>query len=225
MNEEHNKTGKQVIDDHFAFFARNGSGCAFAAMAARNPTLYEWQAVVLSANDVGSLNDVLGNAVANDEVTTLSVIFPDVDSDARLDELLTKFAGPHVFLHERFDTVNNGCFRFRAKVGAGEAYISGFGPFDYMPITRQTPHTSIVTRVGPRPDYDWYLKEPEEGLVHVADMDMKGVSDKSLKRMWNNSFIRTAGLLGKKPDEESAAKTTFVIPQVRADQISARFAA
>lgn len=225
MNVEHNKTAGQVIEEHFAFFARNGSGCAFAAMAARDPAKYEWQAVVLFDEGVDAFNDVLRDAIADENVTTLSVIFPDACTDDGLDRLLPKLPGAQVFLHERHDTATNGCFRFRARVGADEAYISGFGPFEYMPVTRQTPHTAIVTRVGPRPEYEWYLKEPEEGLVHVADMNMKGVPDKGLERMWNNSFIRTAGLLGKKPDEESAAKTTFVIPEARADQISAQFGA
>lgn len=220
MEEEHNKTEEQIIADQLEFFMRNGSGCAFAAQAARDPNRYEWGHLVVPTADLGKIDELLVSAIADNSISTLAMIFPEVRSDEELDNFIPKLVTEHITLNEIYDTENNRCFRFRAKINEEQSYISGFGPFEYMPITRRSPHTSIVLRVKPRPPYTWHLKPPVEGIIHVADMDMKGLSNRTLGRMWNNSFFRTAGLLGKKPDEESAAKTTFVVPIDRANQIS-----
>lgn len=224
MAEEHNKTADQIIGEQLEFFLRNRSGCAFAAVAARDAQHYEWQHEVIRAGEYAEIDGVIAQSVAAPEVSTLSILLPDITEPEELDLLLPELVGENLYLHEVFNTEHNACFRFRAKVGDEESYVSGFGPFEWMPSTRQTPHTALVMRVAPRPEYDWHLKEPDEGLVHVADMDMKGLSDRALEKMWRNSFIRTRGLLGKKPDEESAAKTTFVIPHARAEQISVQSA-
>ncbi len=168
---------------------------------------------------IGQIDDIILEAVSNDDVSTLSLIFPDVCTEGDLNELIPSLNREVIFLHEILDVNSNRCYRFRAHVGDDVSYISGFAPFTTMPVTRRAGVTSIVIRVGPRPAYTWYLKEPEAGVVHVADMDMMGLPDRKLKGMWNISFLKTAGLLGHKPDEESAAKTTFVVPLAQAQQI------
>ena len=209
----------EIISDQLNFFAKNAAGCAFAAHAARDSDRYEWSHQIIGSDSLQSITNVIMAAIVDERISTLSIIFPDVRTNADLDNLLPALNRDVLYLYEKLDTDSNRCFRYRAKIGIDESFVSGFGPFEHMPITRQTPHTSIVFRVKPRPAYGWYLKEPENGIIHVADMNMKGLSDRNLTRMWNNSFLRTRGLLQKKPDEESAAKTTFVIPLPRAGQI------
>lgn len=220
MDAEHNKTEAQIISEQLEFFARNLSGCGFAALAARDPDHFEWGSKIILSSDYGKIDEYIAWAVAEPSVSTLSLIFPDVTSDQELDTLIPQLQTKLLILHELVDTEQNRCFRFRAQVNEDQSFVSGFGPFDYMPVTRRSPHTSIVMRVKERPSYDWNFKEPESGIIHVADMNMKGLSDRKLWRMWNNSFLTTAGLLEKKPDQESAAKTTFVIPLDRAQGIS-----
>lgn len=220
MTEEHNKTAKAVIDAQIEFFRRGRSGCTFAAAAARNPLHFEWHHVVVSPGQYGDIQRIIGEAVADQTISTLALIFPDIDTEAKLDDFLPRLCGDILFLDHKLETNGNCCYRFRAHVGEDQSFVSGFGPFDCMPLTRRTPHTALVFRVSARPDYDWNLKEPTEGIIHVADMDMKGLPDRTLQRMWRSSFLRTAGILTKEPDEESAAKTTFVIPIDRANQIS-----
>ena len=220
MAEEHNKTSEDVVDAQLGFFRKGGSGCAFAALAARNPEYYEWHHIVIRHDEYANIQGIIASAIANEAISTLALVLPDVDSEQKLDAFLPSLNGEILFLHHTLETDGNRCFRFRARVGEDESYVSGFGPFQAMPLTRRTPHTALVFRVGPRPKYDWHLKVPVEGLIHVADMDMKGVPDRTLHRMWRSSFLATAGILTKEPDEESAAKTTFVIPLDRADQIS-----
>lgn len=223
MAEEHNKTADDIISEQLEFFARNGSGCAFAAYAARDALQYEWAHMVLSTADAEAVDDVIAGAVADPSVSTLSLIFPEVQSMSALMELLPLLNREILHLHEIFPTEGNACYRFRARVGDDESLVEGFGPFHWMPVTRQAPHTAIAMRVGPRPDFEWFLQPPEEGLIHVADMDMKGLSRRALERMWSNSYTRTRGLLGQDPDDESAAKTTFILPHAYAEQISAQF--
>lgn len=220
MTVEHNKTTQTVIDAQVEFFRKGRSGCTFAAYAARDPEFYEWHHVVVGSDAYGEIEDIIATAIADENISTLAMVFPEVDSEEKLDGLLPQLNGQILFLHHTLDTDGNRCFRFRARVGADESNVSGFGPFPWMPLTRQTPYTGLVFRVGPRPDYDWHLKDPVEGIIHVADMDMKGMPDRTLRRMWRSSFLGTAGILTKEPDEESAAKTTFVIPVDRANQIS-----
>lgn len=220
MDAEHNKTEAQIISEQLEFFARNLSGCGFAALAARDPYHFEWGSKVIRSPDHGKIDEYIAWAVAEPSVSTLSLIFPDVTSDRELDALIPLLRTNLLILYEHVDTEQNRCFRFRAQINEEQSFISGFGPFEYMPVTRRAPYTSIVMRVKQRPLYEWNFKEPESGIIHVADMNMKGLGDRKLWRMWNNSFLTTAGLLEKKPDQESAAKTTFVIPLARANEIS-----
>jgi len=210
----------EIVATQLDFFARNLSGCAFAAMAARDPIKFEWAHHVIDSEALANLDTVIEAATADPAVSTLSIVFRDVVGDRELDGLIPSLVSENIYLHETLDTLQNRCYRFRAKIGEDESFVSGFGPFDYLPKTRRTPYTSVVMRVKPRPNYEWHLKEPEEGIIHVADMDMKGLPDRNLQRMWRNSFLTVAGLLGRKPDQESAAKTTFVIPLDRAEHIS-----
>lgn len=210
----------EIIAKQLDFFVQNLSGCGFAALAAREPEKFEWQHVIVARDEIATLDSVVEAAIASPTVSTLSIIFPDISTNDELDGLISALTGNYIYAHETHDTSHNRCYRFRAKIGEDTSFVSGFGPFGYMPKTRQSPYTSIVMRVKPRPAYDWHLKEPEEGIIHVADMDMKGLPDRKLKRLWRNTFLTVAGILGKKPDEESAAKTTFLIPLDRAANIS-----
>jgi hypothetical protein len=56
------------------------------------------------------------------------------------------------------------------------------------------------------------MKEAPPDTLHVADMDLLGISENKFKALWYGSFDRTEAVLGHKPDLRSAAKTTFVVP-------------
>lgn len=213
-------TDDLIAASHFEFFAKSLSGCGFAAVAAREPEKHEWAAKVVRNDAIDHLAEIVEESINNPKHSTLSLIFPDVTNDDELDRLIPRLNCGVIFLNQCHDTEANRCYRFRAQVGDEQSFISGFGPFDSMPITRQAEITSVVFRTAPRPTYDWHLKEPTAGIIHVADMDMQGMNDRQLRRLWNNSFLTTAGKLGHPPDEESAAKTTFVVPLDRANHIS-----
>jgi hypothetical protein len=68
-------------------------------------------------------------------------------------------------------------------------------------------------RVKDRPSYAKVMKPAPEGVLHLADLDMK-MSEAEFKAEWGESFKRTANILGHKPNLCSAAKTTFAVPSV-----------
>lgn len=220
MAEEHNKITDQIIGEQLDFFAKNLTGCGFAAIAAKNAAHYEWDHILVEAPEASAIDDAISSAMAADGVSTLSIVFPSVRSDTEFDAFLPTLQSERLVLRETEDTDVNRCYRFRAIIDDEESLVTGFGPFDWLPKTRRAPYTSIVLRVKPRPDYDWHLKPPVPGIIHIADMHMQGMSDSSLRKLWRNSFWTTRGILGKKPDRESAARTTFIVPLTRAQQIS-----
>ena len=56
------------------------------------------------------------------------------------------------------------------------------------------------------------MKEAPENVLHLADMDMKGMGENKFKALWYGSLDNTEKVLGHKPDLRSAAKTTFAVP-------------
>jgi hypothetical protein len=102
---------------------------------------------------------------------------------------------------------------FRAIVGNLRSYVTGFGDFAFLPQTRRSPYVEIAARVKPRPQYEFVFKEAPENIIHLADMDMRGIQRDKLRRLWDNSFIHTQAILGAKPDLRSAARTTYSLPK------------
>lgn len=56
------------------------------------------------------------------------------------------------------------------------------------------------------------MKEAPPGVIHLADMDMKGMQKIQFQSLWDGSFRNTERVIGHQPDLRSAAKTTFAIP-------------
>lgn len=195
------------------FFKRNGSGCAFAAAAARDMQKYGWKQAIcdISADEI---DREIEGAISDASISTLSLIFPTIKTDAQMSALLSELQKCKlVFLEEKFEVGTKYGFRFRAIIGDLHSWISGFGPFDYLPETRRSPSVEMTIRVKPRPEYEWHFKASPPGVIHLADLNMLGLPDKKLWKLWGVSFLRTKKLLGHDPDAESAAKTTFVIPK------------
>lgn len=205
---------EQVKKAQWQFFSRNKSGCAFAAYAAKRPDKYGWSSVVLQVTP-STIGEALASAIADPDVTTLSLIFPEVVTTEALDDLIQACLATDYFTDDGFENQEMRLVRLRARVGADHSWVTGFGPFSFLPLTRQSPHTELTIRVKARPQYDWYFKPPIENVIHLADLNMKGLSDRQLAKLWGASFETTRNILGHAPDEESAAKTTFALPLLR----------
>lgn len=201
-----------VIAAQLEFYRNKKTGCAFAAFAAKFPQKYGWSQKVISP-DVTSIDAAIEEAIASADTTMVSLIFPDVRTPEALLSLVSIFQGcNYIFLEQNILFDEFRCLGFRAKVGSFVSWISGFGPFDFFPVTRRAPFTEVALRVKPRPNYKHIMKKAPDGVIHLADLDMLGMAEAVFKTMWNGSLERTAQLLGKKPDLKSAAKTTFSFP-------------
>lgn len=200
---------KQVQMD---FFRNNGTGCAFAAYAARNPEKYGWHQEVVPA-DAGSVDRAAEAAVASDKVSMVSLIFPEVVSEGGLLAFIAELRRcSQLKLELDLPYEDSRCLGFRAHIGPYLSWVTGFGPFEFFPPTRRAPSVELTFRVKPRPNYKWVMKEAPAGVLHLADLDMLGMAEAVLRSMWNSSLARTRGILGHEPDLRSAAKTTFSVP-------------
>ena len=159
-----------------------------------------------------AIRTAIENAVDDSATQMTSLLFPDVggvDSLINLiDELgVTPGVSVRQSLYEKWV-----CFGIRVHFQNLRSWVSGFGPFPFLPMTRQSPHCELTFRVKPRPDFKRVMKKSPNGVVHLADLDMVDMSDELFKRMWYGAFKSTKSVLGKSPDILSAAKTTFAIP-------------
>lgn len=202
-----------VLETQLEFYKKRKAGCIFAAIVAKNPKKYSWYHCILNQVDNTEIDEVIGGAIADKDISTLSIIFPSVKSEVELLHFISIFEKcKKVTIGQDIVENSSRCIGFRVSVNKDLSWVSGFGNFDFLPKTRQTPYTEIVFRVKPRPFYEWYMKPPMIGVIHLADMDMLSASKRVFKKWWNASLVNTKKVLGHSPNLLSAAKTTFSIP-------------
>ena len=206
MNDE------KIINNQISFYKSGGAGCLFAAHAAGDPEHYEWKFDV-SEQDVKQVADAVYHAVAAPKVSTLSLLIPSITTVDDLVIFLQSLNDTDPFYLESEERFSESvCLGFRAKIGELVSWVTGFGNFSFLPLTRQAPCVELTIRTKPRPNYEWLFKPAPEGVIHLADMDMKGMSDQKLDVLWRGSLDNTEKKLNGKPDLMSAAKTTFALP-------------
>ena len=195
------------------FYQEGRAGCIFAAVAAENPDKYGWVQKIVEV-DSNVIEHEIQDAINANSVTTLSLIFPSVTTAGDLVSLVNELKlCPSVILEENCEFEGFRCLGFRVRVGDSLSWVSGFGNFKFLPETRRTPYAEITFRVKPRPDYEWVMKKSPENVIHLADLDMLGLSRQHFEKFWERSLENTANILGHEPDNKSAAKTTFAIPE------------
>lgn len=203
---------QSVIKTQLEFYKRGGAGCLFAAHAANNPSKYEWRLSVCEA-DPEKIEVLVQEAIMLPTVSTQSIIFPSVIHSRELKNLLSVLQEvPSFFLEQEEKYENMMCLGFRARINDKVSWVTGLGGFSFLPKTRQAVFTEIVFRCKPRPEYEWVMKEAPENVLHLADMNMKGIGENKFKALWYGSLDNTEKVLGHKPDLRSAAKTTFAVP-------------
>ncbi len=203
---------RSVIMTQLEFYKRGGAGCLFAAHAATNPAKYEWRLSISEVN-AAQIESIVQSAIALHGVSTQSIIFPSVVHVKSFKNLLATLQKvPSFFLEQEQEFENMICLGFRVKIDDMMSWVTGLGSFTFLPKTRQAVFTEIVFRSKPRPDYEWVMKKAPKNVLHLADMDMKGMRENKFKALWYGSLDNTEKVLGHKPDLRSAAKTTFAIP-------------
>lgn len=203
----------RIKNEQLAFYKARKAGCIFAAICARDPIKYGWKHVVLDDLSSRTIDEIITNGIKEAATSTISLLFPAVVTNSDLLRLISELQDcHHIVLESNVKFENMRCLGFRVKVGENLSWVSGFGNFEFLPKTRRTPYTEIVFRVKPRPTYEWHMKPPLKGVLHLADTDMLGVPLRTFKKWWNASFKNTKLVLGHSPNLLSAAKTTYAIP-------------
>lgn len=203
-----------LIKKQIEFFSKNKTGCGFAAKAASNPKLYRWHHCISSSN----IEDILyqiESAEKDPNISTLSILLPEVQTVEDLCEMISAWRTRKNTRIEYTPFQGYLCIGLRVSIGNEIAWVSGFGPFDFLPKTRQAPCVQLSLRVKPRPGYEnvmEVMKKYTGKSIHLADMDMRGMADHIFKKIWKATHITVSKILGAKPNLLSAAKTTFTIP-------------
>lgn len=203
---------QEIINKQLLFHKRGKAGCAFSSIASRKPQYYEWDHKVFQFFDSKSIDEAITNYINSKNVSTLSLIFPEVKTIYELCSLIHTLENCKTITSVRSKYENFQCFGLRIKVKDKLSWVTGFGPYSFFPETRKTPYTEITFRVKEKPNYEWEMKESAEETLHLAHMDMKNIEEQTFKKLWNYSLNNTEKQLGHKPDFISAAKTTFSIP-------------
>ena len=203
---------EQIIKTQLAFYRDGNAGCLFAAHASAEPEKFGWHFVV-SEVDQKQIESLIQSAIADEKVSTQSIIFPKVLSwDDLKALLLTLVKISTISLGQEDECEGSVCLGYRLKIDADSSWILGFGGFDFLPKTRQSLFTEIVFRCKPKPEYQQVMKESEKDVLHVAHMDMQGMRENKFKALWYGSMNHVEEILGRSSDLRSKAKTTFAIP-------------
>lgn len=156
----------------------------------------------------------IAGALSAKNVSTLTLVFPTVTSVRDLRVLIGMIrASEFLFVEDEVSHDNLLCLGIRARIGPLTSWVTGFATHADMPVTRRAPYTALTLRIKPRPKYSVVMKKAPENVIHLADMNMRGLSREQFQQYWDLSHTHTARLLGHKPNIFSAAKTTFVLPR------------
>ncbi len=208
---------QEIKNTQLAFFQAKKAGCIFAAIAAKSPKAHQWQQSVIDV-DPQPINHVISEAIRTPAISTLSLIFPKVVSSTELLNLIQILnQSKYLFIEKSTSFEAHQCIALRAQIGTAQSWVSGFGPFEFLPRTRQAPYTEISFRVKPRPNYKWFMKPPIANIIHLADMEMNSITKDIFSKWWQASLDNTRKILGHPPNLKSAAKTTYSIPQTLFD--------
>ncbi|MEQ1761093.1 MAG: hypothetical protein ABL986_22525 [Vicinamibacterales bacterium] len=209
-----------IIEKQKRFFIEKKAGCLFAAVAARNPQKYGWIHAVLTPTSK-SIDHAIDEAIETPTTTMVSLLFPEVKTVNQLLDFVSVLKRCRTLNLAQVETFDESvCLGFRARIGSNASFVTGFGDYPFLPATRRAPTVEITTRVKPRPSYTFTFKSAPDNVIHLADLDMKGMAFERMQKLWDNSFVQTKRILGMKPNLKSAARTTFSIPMELFSQIS-----
>jgi hypothetical protein len=196
------------------------SGCVFSRYLIRNAVVSGWKARVFHLHSAGErdleragLNAILDDEIASQECELLSLLFPAVTTESDLANVLGVLAvlDRSVVLRPKphGDLVD---FSIRIHLAKGiQAWVLGFGPFSFLPTTRQAPVVEVVFRTKTQTQR---TTEHSGDLlaVHVADVPLN-VKARQFNGLWSASVCQTGDILGSGDRVFSRARVTFGLPR------------
>lgn len=195
------------------------SGCLFAQRLLRNSPATGWRAFSFYPEITGwdacsmKLSGVIEEHIARSDCELLSLLFPLAVTDQDLAHVIQVFAGlertlmlpPHTF--EQRTAVS-----IRVKLSSDvHSWVLGFGPYAFLPLTRQAPVTELVVRTKSCKGLHRVATIDGDKQAHVADvpLDYRRIQ---FDRLWHASVHRTEEILGSDDRALSRARVTFAVP-------------
>lgn len=202
-----------VKDVQKHWHTKGQNGCVFAQIVATRADELGWDVEVIreTNNDLLSL---IQASIDNPRCQNLSLLFPEIHTveqlvntlHSLLEQNIVKLAtersfGKFVILELRLP-INEDA----------EAWLVGFGPFDFLPKTRQAPQVEIALRTKTKPqDLNEQLNQ-DHNAAHLADIPVN-LDDDRFNAVLDATKKRTAQIIGDESRETSKAKVTFTIPE------------
>lgn len=237
-NRTENQQG--VLDEQLAWHQKMRQGCIYAAHLAKKslappPNSYYsdyWGRAVLSGHDqttVLSMTAFVNDCHQHPERQLASVLLPDIKTRKTLIDFVGTVQSHYpgvIIQYEDSTRSSHTLVRIRVPLSDGVcAYALGFGPFDWLPPTRQAPFTELVLPTKSKQflknkynrhslnqaQPDSQPRAPEPTFVHLADINVENVTtDTELDtRYWHSTHdIKIAKLSGDNSDR-AKAKVTF----------------
>lgn len=176
------------------WIAKGSTGCTFATLFAKNPQSVGW----------GFFNPI--QYYYQRQLDTLPLIvsieFPN-DGYFNKNTVREWALSQDFYLEDTSD--NTEGLRIQCKEGV--AWVQYFGPDAHIP-TRQSPTPMLLytNKLG----LSYYTKVGFNGILHLAHTWYNKISDRVYDLLWERSYQQTKKKLGKTPDIQSAAKTTWL---------------
>lgn len=145
-----------------------------------------------TANEI---DETILELAGDKNTSTLSLLFPKVMNIAGLQNLIATLKQCKEITFEETTYQNYLCIGLRVKISDKLSWISGFGPFDFLPKTRQAPFVEIAYRIKDRPEYDCVMKESPKNTLHLANINMGDISKEHFEIYSNASLENTKKIL------------------------------
>jgi hypothetical protein len=200
---------------------RGQNGCMFARLAALGAGALRWDTLVVTTpceriddETIQTIEERVQERIMDPRVEILSIVFPEIRTACDVVRAVRRLVIDTNFWLER-DEVGTGSLRLNLRYPIDQtgtqAWVMGFGPFDFMPKTRQGPYFELSIRTKNKPQEIFHRLNQDRAVAHLADAPLV-MSERHWEHRWESTRRRTRMILGGEPDDLSAAKATLALP-------------
>ena len=223
-----------VLDVQRHWHGRAQHACRFAQLMGKFPGAHGWATLVVSEKDETSWPDEIWDgirariqeALADERTQALSIFAPGVLTGPGLVRLLRDLkdkagwsmteARPPAYP----EMLTIGLRLSLPTEPAVASWAVGFGPFSFLPLTRQAPFTEIAFATKPKPEKPRsHRLSKDRSVAHLADIPIN-IPDKTFETWWPDTQKGKKIILGGADDSIAKAKVTYAVPATLWEQNS-----
>ena len=159
------------------------------------------------------LSDIIEEHIAAQNCEILSLLFPLAVTNEDVGRVIQMFAGldrtlllpPQIFEERTAISIR---VRLTSNV---HSWVLGFGPYSFLPLTRQAPVTELVVRTKSQKGSHCGSAIGRDVPAHVADVPLDHCRIQ-FDRLWHASVRRTGEILRSDDRAFARARITFAVP-------------